>query len=132
MTVEELRAKGFVLQPDGSYAKPGFAADRLASGAQQQRDSTHDGVGENARESLDQVRRLVRVKSFRRKLCDERNLHEKVFVDSLTQAGILIDDSPQWAKIEVSQELVDDPAMERTEIEITALVNPPALGSFEG
>lgn len=77
-------------------------------------------MGEDAREGVDKVRRIVRVTSFRRVLVDERNLHDKAFIDALVEAGAL-DDSPGWCKVEVIQSKVDDQVLERTEIIIEDL-----------
>lgn len=96
-----------------------FEAGRLSPRPVEQRDPLNEPVAEDARKADDQGFRFVRVTSFRRKLCDERNLHEKAFVDFLTECGALVDDSQAWAKIDVSQIKVDAMEDERTEIEIS-------------
>jgi hypothetical protein len=96
----------------------------LASGAEQQRDPEHEPVAKDAGENAHQIRRLVRVTSYRFRLLDERNLFEKHFMDALVEAGVLVDDSPQWCKIEVRQEQVTSRVLERTTIEIEDLGAP--------
>lgn len=71
-----------------------------------------------ARAGFDPTKRLVRFTSHRLRLLDERNLKDKYFTDALRYAGILFNDSPEWAKIEVSQVQVKTKADERTEITI--------------
>lgn len=101
----------------------GPTPDRLPSDAQRQRDPVHEPVAKDEGKAPDKVRRLVRYKSYRTRLCDERNLWDKHFTDALVEAGILFDDSPAWCQIEVEQIQVKDKAMERTEIEVSNVAN---------
>ena len=80
--------------------------------AQPSRDDEH--MAEDAGEVAYKSRCLVRITSFRRRLCDERNLYDKHFVDALKEAGAFVDDSPQFVKVEVSQEQVQFANEERT------------------
>jgi len=80
--------------------------------AQSNRDDEH--MAEDAGEVAYQGRCLVRITSYRRVLCDERNLYDKHFVDALKEAGAFVDDSPQFVKVEVSQEQVQFAHEERT------------------
>lgn len=64
------------------------------------------------------MRRKVCIVSFRTRLIDHDNLWIKHYLDALTEAGILFDDSERFCKVEVQQTQVDDPALERTEITI--------------
>jgi hypothetical protein len=65
-----------------------------------------------------QGRCLIRITSFRRRLCDERNLYDKHFVDALKEAGCFVDDSPDYVKVEVSQQEVKTKPEECTSSEI--------------
>lgn len=78
-------------------------------------------VGKKEGEGLNPGRRLVRIKSYRVRLLDERNCEDKYFTDALQYAGILYSDSPKWCKVEVEQVKVGDPAMERTVIEVSEM-----------
>src|SRR5436309_11275033 len=87
-------------------ASPSFLARNASTGgvpqdAERQRSPEHEPVATDARKAPDEKRRLVRITSYRTKLCDERNLWDKTYVDSLCEAGVLIDDSPQHCKVEV-------------------------------
>jgi hypothetical protein len=104
------------------------AAGGLAPDAQRKQNPGHDLAPAVPREVAYAPRRLVRVTSFRLYLLDERNLWDKHFVDSLVTSGIITDDSPAWAKIEVNQVLVTDEKDERTEIEISDLPLTDPLG----
>ena len=93
----------------------------VAPDAIKQSNPVDEPVAEDAREVIDQTRRLVRITSFRVRLADERNLWDKHYVDALVEAGILFDDSPQFCKVEVSQQKVDGKQLERTEITIEVI-----------
>ena len=56
-------------------------------------------------------------------MLDTRNLWDHFFTDALVIGGILFDDSPKYAEIEVSQIIVKDKAEVRTEIEVNALMS---------
>ena len=75
----------------------------------------------DAVQSDGQMRRLVRFTLFRCRLLDEDNPYLKPFVDALKEAGILVDDSPAWCRIECVQKIVDFQCQEGTLIEIEEL-----------
>jgi hypothetical protein len=87
----------------------GVAPDAVA---QPSRDDEH--MAEDAREVAYKGRCFVRITSFRRRLCDERNLYDKHFIDALKEAGAFIDDSPKYIQVEVGQEQVQFAYEERT------------------
>ena len=92
--------------------------------AEQEPNPCHEPLGTAPRTHSDPMRCLVRVTSFRCRLLDERNLWDHYIIDSLVMAGILFDDSPEWAKIEVAQEKVGSWRDERIEVEILLSPNP--------
>lgn len=114
---QSLYAKGYRLQPDGSWSRPP-RADRVAPATEQKPDTSHEPVAEDSGAGYNPGFRIVRITSFRKHLLDERNLWDHYFTDSLVKAGLLRDDSPQWCKIEVSQFQVSEWGYEHTEIEI--------------
>ncbi len=61
---------------------------------------------------------VVRVTSYRVRLCDEDNLCEKFHVDACRYAGLLPSDAPNKAHIEVYQKKVANKKQEKTLIEI--------------
>jgi hypothetical protein len=79
----------------------------------------NDPVGTDAGEVAYQGRCLVSITSFRLRLCDERNLYDKHFVDALKEAGAFVDDSPKYVQVEVGQVQVKSPHEERTLIVMT-------------
>lgn len=101
-----------------AFVRANLDPDSVPPSPKLERSVQHEPVAADARKAADARRRLVIVKSFRARLCDERNLCDKYFVDALVRAGILVDDSPEWAKIEVYQVKVDSKAEERTEIQV--------------
>jgi len=116
---------------------PGASADTLArntptggvaSGPERAPDPGHEPVGAVAPEIARPNRRLVRVTSYRVRLCDERNLFEKHFVDALVRAKLLVNDSAQFAHIQVEQKQVEHGWEECTVLEISDLAvdSPPA------
>ena len=98
---------------------PVAVADSVAPDpvAQSNRDDEH--LAEDAGEVAYQGRCLVRITSFRLRLCDERNLYDKHFVDALKEAGAFIDDSPKYVQVEVDQVQVQFAHEERTSIVLT-------------
>jgi len=86
----------------------------------------HDPIGEPSRPTFTlaadagevayQSRCLVRLTSYRLRLCDERNLFDKHFVDALKEAGAFVDDSPKYVQVEVDQVKVEHAHEERTVI----------------
>lgn len=93
-------------------------SDGLPHDAERKSDSRNEPMGPPAREGKDAAKCAVRVTSFRTRCADERNLWDKYFIDALVKAGILFDDSPQWCRVEVTQELVPTNSECRTEIVI--------------
>ena len=82
------------------------------------------GIGalaESKVEEGDSVRFLVVVESFRIRLLDEDNLCEKYHVDCCRYAGLIPDDAPGKAKIEVYQTKVKTKDEEKTVLTITRL-----------
>lgn len=82
---------------------PGLSDNCVPARAEQQRIASDEPVAADEGKAADQKCCLVRVESRRRRLCDERNLTDKYFIDALVEAGVLVDDSPKWAQIEVRQ-----------------------------
>lgn len=76
--------------------------------------ATDEGTVDNT------VRCFARVtfRCFRLRSLDDENACTKYFTDSLRYAGAIFDDSKKWARIVVEEEIVTDPADERTEIDI--------------
>jgi hypothetical protein len=121
-----LRNKGYVQRPDGSWFKPVSASPRpdlqgVAPDAKLQRDTGDEPLAAVPGTNPDAKRRLVRLTSHRRRELDERNLWDKYFVDSLVTAGLLVNDTPRWAQIEVKQKVDPGLSVEFVEIEITSL-----------
>lgn len=92
---------------------------RVAQNPQRERSVVDEPVGTDEGKVADQKRRVVRIKSYRLRLVDPRNLFDKHFTDALVEACILVDDSAEWAEVIVEQEQVRNPAWERTEITIS-------------
>lgn len=117
VTPYDIQRAGLCQQPDGSFAKASAKTGRVAPDAERKRDPGHESLAAAPGANRHSTRRLVRLTSYRRRELDERNLWDKYFVDSLVLAGILVDDSPAWAKIEVIQRVADWPC-EWVEIEV--------------
>lgn len=94
------------------------SSDGVAPNAVAKPDPQYEPVAEKAGTGSDDCFRFVLVTSHRVRLVDERNLYDKYFIDCLVRAGLLHDDSPRFCKIQVGQIKVEDPAAERTTIEI--------------
>jgi hypothetical protein len=121
-----LRNKGYAQRQDGSWFKPVSASPRpdlqgVAPDAKLQRDTGDEPLAAVPGTNPDAKRRLVRLTSHRRRELDERNLWDKYFVDSLVTAGLLVNDTPRWAQIEVKQKVDPGLSVEFVEIEITSL-----------
>ena len=86
---------------------------------------SHDSVGKSEGADNGAGFRVVRIKSYRRNMVDERNIYDKYIVDALVRAKLLRDDTPKWCRIEVTQEKVYAAVFERTEIEITESAPDP-------
>jgi hypothetical protein len=95
--------------------------DRVAPVAERQCRPGNESVAAPKGKGAYPGRSLVRVTSYRLRLCDERNLFDKYFIDSLVYAGLLRDDSPDEVVVEVRQEQVKNRTQERTVITIEPL-----------
>ena len=93
-------------------------SDGLASSAVSERSSGDESVGAPSGPSAHPTKSFVRVTSYRVRLLDKRNLHEKAFVDALQKCGAIVDDSPKWCEVEVEQVKVDYDWQQKTVIEI--------------
>ena len=118
MNVDELRkalGNRWVIDADGNFRK--LRSTRcLPPDAVSQPNPEYVAPSTDAGKTPDQKRSLVCITSYRRTLCDERNLFDKHFVDALVEAGILRGDSPTEVNVRVSQEEVKEKWQERTEI----------------
>jgi hypothetical protein len=79
------------------------------------------GEGANAVECF----ALLKICCFRCRSLDDDNPFEKYFVDALRYAGAIFDDKKEWCKIEMTEQLVENRAQERTEIEIAYMPKIP-------
>jgi len=107
-------------ETNGEWSKPP-KADCVAPDAEPQPDTCHECVGKDAGKVVNPCRRLIRLTSFRVRLADARNLHDKHFTDALVRAGAVVDDSDKYCKIEVEQKQVEHAWQQRTEIEVFEL-----------
>ena len=82
--------------------------------------AVHEPLGKKKGKGSHPSRLLVRITSFRRRLCDPDNLVGKYFVDCLRYAGILSDDTEAEIDFRIAQKKVEK-GSERTEIEIEYL-----------
>ena len=96
-------------------------AGGVASSPVAQPRNVDEPLAEDEGKAVDQVRRLVRVTLCRRRLLDDDNPYPKHFIDAIKEAGLIVDDSPRWCKIEVVQRLVYFAQGECTVIEITPI-----------
>ena len=103
VTPYDIQRAGLCQQPDGSFAKASAKTGRVAPDAERQQDPSDERLAAAPGANPYQKRRFVRLTSIRKTLCDERNLFDKHFVDSLVDAGVLVDDSPRWVQVEVLQ-----------------------------
>lgn len=94
------------------------SSDSVPPPAKPESDSQHEPVAKEAGAGPNVGFRFVLVTSFRLRLIDADNLFAKYIVDCCVKAGLLRDDSPHWCKVQVGQIKVDNPAEERTVIEI--------------
>jgi len=115
MTTDEFRRR-FPNASASTIAKN--CPDGVVSSAVSQRSPGDEPVAEAPAENLNPTKRFVRVTSYRIRLLDERNLHEKAFIDALQTSGAIFDDSPTWCKVDVIQVKVEHPWEQRTLIEI--------------
>jgi len=92
-------------------------SDGVASSSIAKRGPSNESVAATPGENPRPAKCIVRITSCRSRLIDERNLHDKAFVDALKMSGAIFDDSPKWCKVEVSQIAVAA-GLDRTIIEI--------------
>jgi Holliday junction resolvase RusA-like endonuclease len=64
------------------------------------------------------VRTIVRIRSFRTRLCDPDNICPKYLIDALRYAGAINDDREKDICLQVTQHKVAHLKEERTEVEI--------------
>lgn len=86
--------------------------------AELERTARDGALGKVQAQGRNSGRFLVRLVSVRKRLLDEDNLCEKFHVDCCRYAGVLPKDSPGTARIEVSQQKVDEGSAEEVRIEI--------------
>ena len=98
-------------------------AGGVVSNPKRQPHPVDEPVAAIPREVARQGRSRIRITSFRVRSTDDDNIQlgAKPLVDALVDAGIILSDSKIWAKIEHEEKLVEDWALERTEIEIETL-----------
>lgn len=116
LTREQLRSKFPNASPD--FIQANAEAFYPPASAEPKQGDPNEPVATPERKAADAVFRVVRITLYRRRLLDGDNPFVKDLVDSLRHAGILFDDTPQWAKIEVIQKLVALPASEGTLVEV--------------
>lgn len=133
MTRSDLDQKGFVQQPDGSYARSKTRRLWCPETNQYYEDQTHrplqdpkpepalchDPLGPAPGKEKGKGRISVVIKSFRSKLLDPDNLcgGAKFLIDALRYEQYIPDDSPDHISLTVEQVKVGK-GQERTEIEI--------------
>ena len=121
---QALRANGYDLQSDGSWSKPprvrpeGAGPGDIGPTAELEPDPCHEPLAKEQVQEKAGAKFLVRITSFRRRLLDEDNLCEKFAVDVCRYAGALPSDSPDVAKIEVTQVKVGSKERECVRIQI--------------
>src|SRR3954462_8695061 len=98
--------KGDELLPRASAStrrrNPHLFAD-LPSGAERQPSAELFAPRAYETETYFKGRCSVRVTSLRRRLIDQDNVWVKHHLDALCEAGILVDDGPNWCQLEVHQ-----------------------------
>lgn len=107
-----------------SSAKPRQASSHLDNprqAAELEPDHGNGALGAIPVQRKTSGRFFVRVTSYRKRLLDEDNLCEKYHVDLCRYSGMLPQDSPGTAKIEVCQQKVGSKEQERVQIEIFEL-----------
>lgn len=117
---ESLKSRGWTEQPDGSWSKAGGEIRASVPVAKPERNASNEPVAEEPVQVAPPVRRLVRYTRFGLSPLDDDNLKggTKWITDTLVLAGILHDDSPQFAQIEVRQVKVDHWWEESTKVEV--------------
>lgn len=121
MNEADLRSKGFVPDGQGGWSKP--KACNPSSRPEPEPAVCNEPVAATQRKESDAKRILVRVTSFRRRLCDPDNLCPKYFIDCLRYANLIPNDSDQDIQLTVGQKQVETKEEEKTLIEITATMS---------
>src|SRR5690242_5501842 len=98
-----------------------YRARCAAKGSKPQPVVQHESVAEVEREATNSIRHVVRIRSFRVRLCDPDNLCPKYFIDCLRYAGSIPDDRPEDIELSMRQIKVSKRSEDRTEIEIVAI-----------
>ena len=117
---------GYVLDPEsGEYCHPSrlrgralLQTDTPGAPSELERIARHGALGALQIQKGIGGRFLVRVTAVRCRLLDEDNLCEKYHVDLCRYAGILPQDSPGTAKIEVCQRKADPGEQEAVTVEV--------------
>lgn len=120
------RAKGFVPTSDGAITHESRTVRRPADSqrdnsgphAELERHPSDGTLGKRQIQNLAPSGVLIRLTSYRTRLLDEDNLCEKYLVDCCRYAGLIRQDDPRAAKIEVRQEKVGHGEPEFVRIEI--------------
>jgi hypothetical protein len=115
-----LRDQGFLPDGNGGWSKPGRNHNTRTAPVVE-RASVNAALEPAQIKKRNSKRFLVRVTSFRRRLLDEDNLAEKYHVDCCRYAGLIYQDCPGQAKIEVSQQKVGQKEPEFVKVEIIDL-----------
>lgn len=97
-----------------------YQARRSLSDTKPKSSIRNELLGKEKGERQGSGRFLIRIRSFRKKLCDTDNLCVKSMLDCCRYSGLIHDDRPEQITLEVSQEKSRD---ERTEIEILSMEN---------
>lgn len=118
---EELRLRGYVQQPDGSYERTYIQIPRQMPQSKpsvQPEQKRHDET--QKRDEKDSKRRdqfSIVVTSFRKRHMDPDNLCPKWYIDELVRAKIIPDDSSRYIK-EIKKQVVKTKGEEYTTIKI--------------
>ena len=125
-TAAELRAR-FPNHPESFIRRNAFdtvperadgSVGNRRSNPKLERDPGHGALGQGQIQNFSPGKLLVRLTSYRTRLLDEDNLCEKYLVDCCRYSGLIRQDSPGAAKIEVRQEKVGKGEPEFVKIEI--------------
>ena len=76
----------------------------------------HEPMAAAKRKKAHPRRRILRIISYRTRICDTDNLCPKYFIDALRYARIITDDSPEHIELQVTQEKVGRLLDEKTVI----------------
>ena len=121
---DQLKERGFVRQPDGTWSKPKRDVPRVCPTpvAVVEPDSEHAPHATVPRKAIYPGRVLVRITSY---CCGEQRDHRNVFdkngLDCCTKSGLIVDDSPKWIDLIVEEKRVSTKKEEGFEVVITPL-----------